>query len=48
MDRPTVGTKTIIRVDNGAEVRQEPMTTREKQQSFGFGIAGEDDPRSEK
>jgi hypothetical protein len=43
MDRPTVGTKTIIRVDTGAEVRQEPMTSREKQQSFGF-----QDPEAER
>jgi hypothetical protein len=36
MDRPTVGQKTIIRVDTGKELRTEPMTAREKQQSFGF------------
>jgi hypothetical protein len=36
MDRPTVGTKTIIRVDTGQELRTEIMTAREKQQSFGF------------
>jgi hypothetical protein len=48
MDRPTVGIKTIIRVDTGEELRREAMTAREKQQSFGFGIAGEDDPRPER
>lgn len=36
MDRPTVGTKTIIRCDTGEELRTEPMTAREKQQTFGF------------
>jgi hypothetical protein len=44
MDRPTLGTKTIIRVDTGAEVRTEPMTAREKQeqQSFGFQEPGQE------
>jgi hypothetical protein len=41
-DEPEPGTKKIVRADTGKELRVEPMTARERQQSFGFGIAGED------
>jgi hypothetical protein len=40
MDRPVQGSKTIIRVDTGEDLRTEPMTAREKQQSFGFQEPG--------
>jgi hypothetical protein len=36
MDRPKPGMKTIIRADTSEELRIEPMTTREKQGTFGF------------
>jgi hypothetical protein len=36
MDMPTPGMKTIIRADTSEKIRTEPMTAREKQQSFGF------------
>jgi hypothetical protein len=36
MDRPKPGSKTIIRVDTGEELRTEPMSLRERQGSFGF------------
>ena len=42
-DEPEPGMKKIVRFDNPSEVlRIEPMTPRERQQSFGFGITGED------
>jgi hypothetical protein len=36
MDTPKPGQKTIIRADTSEKIRVEPMTAREKQQSFGF------------
>ena len=36
MDKPRPGIKTIWRVDTGEELRKEPMTMQEMQQSFGF------------
>ena len=41
MDMPTPGMKTIIRADTSEKIRTEPMTAREKQQSFGFSEPGE-------
>lgn len=35
-DEPKPGMKRVIRADNGEELRTEPMTPRERQQSFGF------------
>lgn len=40
MDTPTPGMKTVIRADTSEKVRVEPMTAREKQQSFGFTETG--------
>lgn len=42
MDMPTPGQKQILRVDTNEVLRTELMTAREKQGSFGFGVAGED------
>lgn len=36
MDTPMPGQKRIIRIDTNETVREEPMTAREKQGSFGF------------
>jgi hypothetical protein len=36
MDTPRPGLKRIVRVDSNETVREEPMTPRERQQSFGF------------
>jgi hypothetical protein len=36
MDAPEHGQKEIRRVDTNEVVRTEPMTARERQQSFGF------------
>lgn len=46
-DKPEPGLKKVVRLDNGEVLRTEQMTPRERQQSFGFGISGED-PRPEK
>ena len=46
LDEPEPGKKTIIRADTSEVLRVELMSPRERQQSFGFGIAGED-PRPE-
>jgi hypothetical protein len=46
MDEPEPGKKKIIRADTSEVLRVELMSPRERQQSFGFGIAGED-PRPE-
>jgi hypothetical protein len=40
MDIPAPGQKTIIRADTSEKIRVEPMTAREKQQSFGFHEPG--------
>lgn len=40
MDQPRPGQKTIIRADTSEKIRVEPMTAREKQQSFGFNEPG--------
>jgi len=40
MDMPTPGSKTIIRADSSEKIRVEPMTARERQQSFGFSEPG--------
>lgn len=40
MDSPTPGMKKIVRVDNNESIRIEQMTTRERQQSFGFEERG--------
>lgn len=42
MDSPTPGMKKIVRVDNNEVIRVEPMTMREKQQSFGFEEPGKE------
>jgi hypothetical protein len=42
MDKPKPGTKTIIRVDTSEELRTEPMSMRERQQSFGFTEPGDE------
>ena len=41
-DEPEPGRKKIVRTDNSEVLRVEPMTPRERQQSFGFGMSGED------
>jgi hypothetical protein len=43
MDEPSPGQKKIIRTDNNEVLRTEPMTSREKQQSFGFEEPGKGD-----
>jgi hypothetical protein len=40
MDTPAPGQKTVIRVDSSEKLRVEPMTLRERQQSFGFSEPG--------
>jgi hypothetical protein len=36
MDTPRPGMKRIVRVDTNETIREEPMTARERQGSFGF------------
>jgi hypothetical protein len=36
LDTPIPGTKRLVRVDTNETIREEPMTLRERQQSFGF------------
>lgn len=40
MDTPSPGMKRIVRVDTNEALRDEPMTLREKQTSFGFQEPG--------
>jgi hypothetical protein len=36
LDQPRPGLKTLVRVDNNEELRVEPMTPEDRQQSLGF------------
>ena len=47
-DTPAPGHKRILRLDNNVTVREEPMTPREKQQSFGFQDLPDDRPEGQK
>ena len=40
MDTPRPGMKKILRVDTNEVLREEPMSARERQQSFGFQEPG--------
>lgn len=42
-DAPRRGVKQILRVDTNSVLREEPMTAREMQESFGFREPGEDE-----
>jgi hypothetical protein len=42
MNSPRSGTKSIVRVDTGEVVREEPMTMEELQEKFAFDSPGED------
>jgi hypothetical protein len=46
MDTPRVGMKTLIRVDNSADVRIEAMTLNEQQESFSFPDSDEPDGKT--
>lgn len=42
-DRPKPGQKQVLRLDTNTVMREEPMTARELQGSFGFREPGEDE-----